>query len=127
MYITMTKEELLKRLASQESKARKEDEAKTKEHRKDEEKAMKKFRDKLREALKWDYATAKKKSHDYRTRLDLESPSCPRLEAPRFTKMIEGVKLDMRKAPYRIHDGGDIDRALQWKPEREKAAQTVCD
>lgn len=127
MFITVTKEELLKLLESQEAKAKKEDERIAKSHRKDEQAALMKFRADLREAMKWDYATAKKRSGRYSGAVVLVSPSCPRLETPQFADKIANIRRDMRKSPYRIHDGSDIDRALKWVPASERPATTVCD
>lgn len=126
MFITLSKDALLKLLEAQEVIAKKEDAKSAKFHQKDEAAALVKFRERLKAALKWDYATAKKSQQDYTNRIEMPSPKCPRLEAPRFRGIIEGIKLDMRKSPYRIHDGGDLHRALNWKPESQRVSETVC-
>lgn len=127
MFITLTKEELLKLLSAQELRAKAEDKRVAKAHKDDERSALTKFRDDCRAALKWDYPTAKQKNQDWSSRIEFRTPSCPMLESPRFSTMIANINRDMRKSPYRIHDGSDIDKALKWVPKSERASSTVCE
>lgn len=124
MFITLTKVELLKLLSAQESRAKVEDKRVAKAHKQDECNALKKWKDRLRKALKFDYKQAKDAAYDFAY---FRSPSCPMLASPRFSTMIANVTLDMRKSPYRIHDGSDIDKALKWVPKYERVSKTVCE
>ncbi len=127
MFITLSKVELLKLLDEQLERAKEEDKRSARSHKDDEKLSLIKFRADLRGALKWDYVTAKKTSESWESQIKLRAPRCPVLEAPRFSNMIDNVSRDMRKSPYRIHDGSDIDRALKWVPKSKRKPVTVCD
>lgn len=125
MNISMTKDELLARLKEQLAIAEAEDRRAAEVHEKEEQQALERFRAKLKAALKWDYKTAKKSR--YSRDLSMESPDCPRLEAPFFKNLITSLKLDTREQKFNLSDGGDLHRAVTWLPASRRPKETVCD
>jgi len=122
MTITITKDEVLKRLNERLAMATAEDIRATNQHRMDEAAALDAYRDKLRKRLTMTWKEVKKADGIY-----LNAPSCPRLQAPDISRVIQGVKLDNRKAPYRLAQNSDIYAAMTWLPESKRPKKTVCD
>ena len=132
MNITMTRENLLSHLETKLKYAEREDARIKAEHERDEQAALEKFRKKLREAIAWDYKTAKRKTERYsNNNLQLDAPACPKLQATEIRRVIDCIKLDGRKSgSYEISEKGindDVWRAVHWKPAKDRAKETVCD
>jgi hypothetical protein len=122
--ISISREELLAKLNEAKARADKEDAKNAAKHEKDEAAALKRFRDNLREALKWDYPTAKAKWF----RVDVKDvPQCPRRHAHAIEVAIAQVKMDSRKGRFRLADNSDWYRAAMWLPESERPKASVCD
>ena len=102
--ITMSRDELATALEDRRVWAEQRDAALTKAHRKSEEEALKAFRRRLREALKWDYETAagtprRHGSGRYnipKVALD-DAPSCPLLAVPRLDGALRALRLSNQK------------------------------
>lgn len=122
MTITMKREALLQKLAEKLELAKAHDEKVAAKHRDDEQAALKKFKDRLRDILKYDYGKMKSINHIY-----FDRPSCPDLASARIQRVIDLVKLDTRKIAFRISERSDIERAILWVPESSKPKKTVCD
>ncbi len=126
MLLSMTKDAILKRLAEKLALAKADDAKVTLQHQKAEDVALVKFRERLKAAMKWDYATAKKReevSFGYR-----ERPSCPTLNAHGIARQIEILKLDMRKVEsITIHEKTDLYNAVFWLPDSQQPKKTPCD
>ena len=127
MPISISKESLLAKLRQQLKIAESDDAARTKKHRQDEQAALVNFRAKLREALKWEYAKAKKEDFSIGFNRYRNAPDCPKLSAPRFKELIKRVELDERKQPYSIHESTDLYEALMWQPASVRDKETPCD
>jgi hypothetical protein len=85
--ISITKDELMTRLKAAKVKADREDARIAKKHEQEEEATLKKFRDRLQAALRWDYPTAKK--NDFEAKLSYrEIPSCPTRNATAIARAI---------------------------------------
>ena len=123
MKITMTREALLERLADRLKAAKAEDARLLAEHKKEEAKSLITFRKNLRDAMKWNYETAKKKYSG----VSLDRLSCPMIQANFITRVIASVKLETRKSSFVISENSDIRRAILWVPESEKPKETACD
>jgi hypothetical protein len=70
------------------------DKRQEREHKAAEQEWLVKARAKMREAIKWDYATLKE-AVDYSGRLPLsgDAPSCPRLVEPRLDRVLAALRL----------------------------------
>lgn len=122
--ISITREELLAKLNDAKARAERHDAATAKAHKKDEAAALAKFREKLREALKWDYGTATKKL-EWRG-VELKRPTCPLRQASRIELAIKQVEMDGRKR-FNLKTTTDWINAASWLPESERPKASVCD
>jgi hypothetical protein len=126
MNITMTRQALTDRLRDRLEAAKVEDARRLKEHAVQEKSALLAFRQSLREAMKWDYATLKKQ-HNFTAGLRHSLiPRCPRSEADEIDRVLRMVELDTRKVGFRISAGSDVDRAINWLPESERPKAEMC-
>jgi hypothetical protein len=123
--ISISREELLAKLAQAKVKADREDAKAAARHEKEEQAALKRFRDQLREALKWDYKTTKQNYFRVGSRNDF--PSCPMRHATRIEIAIEQIKLDTRKGRFHLNENSDWYKAAMWLPESERPKASVCD
>ncbi len=123
MNISMTREVLLARLNDRLTVAKREDERIKKEHAADEKKSLTIFRNKLREAMKWDYATLKVKNFELRLAYE-DRPKCPRSEAAKIASYIRSVEFDTRKRPFRID--ADLFSAINYLPAAERPKPDMC-
>ena len=87
MVITMTREDILRRLETRLEVAKAEDKRAAAEHKKAEQAAEKKYKDMIRAHLSLDWKTLKKAQPIY-----VQSPSCPRLQAPYIQSKIDAMK-----------------------------------
>ena len=122
MNITMTREAVMAKLQEQLKIAQAEDVKALKKHKADEETSLKKFKQKLREALSWDYQKLKTN----RFHVGVSGPSCPYRQAERFEWAIKEVSLDTRTRSFRISPSSDLARAIHWVPERLVPKRTLC-
>lgn len=123
MKISMTREALLARLNDRLAVAKREDERIKKQHAGDEKKSLAAFRDKLREAMKWDYV--KLKAARFELRLEYEDrPRCPQSEAAKIAGCIKSVEYDTRKRPFRID--ADLFSAINYLPLDERPKPDMC-
>lgn len=126
MVISLPKSDLMLRLKDALVRAEKEDIRAKKEHERLEQAALQKFREQLRLAMKWDYATAKK--HRFEVDLNRElRPTCPTSSVPEIKHIIRCVEADTRKAPFHIPKGSDVEQAMNWLPPHERPKKSVCD
>ena len=126
MTISMTREALTAKLQSQIALAEEEDRRNAFSHKEKCKAAFAAYREKLRQALKWNYAEAMKHADDYEG-VRLKLPSCDLLKAESIRRIAKLVSLDTRKSNFKISEGSDIFRALNWTPERLKEPSTVCE
>jgi hypothetical protein len=97
--LTYTKEALLEKLASLRPAAEKRDKAAIAKHKKEEAAYLKRFHAACREALKWDYETAKSsgfnarvtESNDYGGKNSVSAPRCPSEETNTLERLISLV------------------------------------
>jgi hypothetical protein len=88
----MPKEEVLSRLNAQLPAAEKQDKAAKEKHLKDEAVALKLFKERLREALKWDYQTMKR--HKFEIELPWKArPDCPVPRADKLKRLIKEIEI----------------------------------
>jgi hypothetical protein len=97
MTISMTRDDLLEKLAEVLKEAQAEDAKVTAKHEAQEINALKLFRAKVRKALDWDYATVKGKNFGVSLEHDFRPDRCPQRQAAPIERMIRDIKLDQRK------------------------------
>jgi hypothetical protein len=125
MNIVMSKAALILHLAERLKLAKAEDASVLKDHRKAEQETLIEFRAKLREALKWDYKTAKSK---YFSVKEQSKPSCPRSQAAAIYQELRSVQLDTRKSEqFRISPNTDLYNAVNWLPASERTKPDLCE
>lgn len=125
MNISMTRAALLEKLNERLAAAQIEDKRLAKEHKVAEADVLKKFKENIRTALKWDYEAAKKNNFEACIRYQ-DRPSCPRLHATEIARVIRCINFDTRKANFRIHPGTDLYAAVMWLPKSERPMETAC-
>ena len=123
MTISMTREALLARLNDRLAVAIREDERIKKEHAIDEKKSLAIFRNKLREAMKWDYAKLKAMGFSVGLNYD-DRPKCPRSESDKIAAVIRSVEYDTRKRPFRID--AELYAAINYLPLAERPKLDMC-
>jgi hypothetical protein len=121
--ISISRDELMAKLLEAKAKADKEDEKAADKHKREETAALVAFRAAIREALKWDYETAKRRY--MRVQLD-RTPSCPSRVARPIELAIAQVKMDNRKGPYRLSHVSDWYKAASWLPASDRPKESVC-
>jgi hypothetical protein len=122
--IRMSRVELLAALEACRSWARKTDRENLREHRAAEKAALKKFHDACREALKWDYETAKGKTQ-YRDRPHLDTLSCPISQEARLDALIAPVKLS-KQTTYTISNDGALRGVYEFLTRDVNDRKDVC-
>lgn len=86
--LMIKKDDLLKKLRGMLPAAKKKDEKALAAHKKEEEAHLQKLKVVWKEALKWDYETAKKNRFDPRGRAGFYGPTCPPSETSRLEQLI---------------------------------------
>ena len=124
MSIVMAKDKLIEHLTERLKLAKAEDALKLAAHRSQEQAALLKFRERLREALKWDYKKAKE--YCYRKSISIESPACPSSQAAAIDRELRCVKLDVRKQ-FTVTPKTELFSAVNWLPEAERPRSSMCD
>jgi len=121
--ILMTRDQLLTRLAEQRKVAEQFDKQALAEHRAEEKAYLTDFRANCREALKWDYETAKEKDFEVRPARDGRrrwgQPQCPTSQVIRIDRAIAHVTLDSR-AKYALNNSGihsTLHALVTWDPD----------
>lgn len=124
LHLVMSREHLLAKLNDQLKIGQAIDKKALAAHHQAELELHKLFKAHLRDALKWDLATAKKQYFqvgvDYDTR---RRASCPLSVARRFSAAIESIALDDRST-YRMSPGSTLHDLITWAPVVDDG--TVC-
>jgi len=121
--ITISREDLLKRLREAKARAEYQDVKAAKKHKADEAESLQRFRDLCRKAMKWDYR--KVKAQHFSVRL-FDTPSCPYRLASKIERAIREVNVDSRKE-FRLSTSSDWFEAATWVPDSERPKSSVCD
>lgn len=119
MKIQMTKAEAIKRLTANLGRARGFDAVNAAKLRKQQGDDLKRFRDNLRAAMKWDYDEAKSNGFNAGSRgLDRyrKSPPSAASKIEMHLRMIEMSKLDT----ISVIEGTDLQLALLWEPPTDQ-------
>jgi len=125
MQITMTREALIARLKDRLKLATAEDAEVAKKHAAEEQAALKAWRAKLREALKYPYARAKTVGPYCGESLDFKAPECPLRKAVPIQVVLQMIELSTSKT-IAIKDDSDIGKAINWTPAAERLSRSVC-
>lgn len=115
--LRMKKEDLIAHLESLLPAAEADDKKRMAAHKQQEQEYLKLFREVCREAVKWDYETAK--ANYFKTQPKRASPSCPTLTAPRIQEALRRIRIDGRQV-YTLSAGGRSSRIFDlvtWTPE----------
>ena len=114
--ITMSKADIIERLKSQIKLAEKHDREAIAQHKKDEHAHLLAFREACREALKWDYLTAKAKDFSVGGyALKRSAPSCPLSKAVWLKNELLRIELSSQET-YKAGPATSLHRALVWDP-----------
>ena len=109
MNLSYSKDQLLAALRARRAYLTSRDKRELAEHKAAEKKALAEFRAKCREALKVDYATAKRVYNGgwNSEALKIKAPNCPRLSVPMLERAIEQIERDGRKC-YAVNEHGSM-------------------
>jgi hypothetical protein len=125
--MTYKKDALLEALNALLPIARKQDAEAVKKHKADEKVFLQKFREACREALKWDYETAKNMHFSFRREAfsSYDRPTCPRRREDTVQRAIDLVTRSPAEK-FRIHDSGQYAFIYRVLTEDVKQEKAVC-
>lgn len=124
MKMTLERKNIIEILQRNLKLAKVQDAAVVKKHKAAEEVHMSRFRTKLREALTWDYQTAK--GNNFESERVYNPPACPLLEAADIDRWLRIMKLDQREV-IAFENDKEIGLAITWIPMAERLASKACD
>lgn len=129
----MKREDLLVRLAEMLPEAEKRDKATVAKHKRDEAEYLKQFRAACREALRWDYETAKARYFkamvvrptSYGGFDQVQSPHCPKATAETIRRYIREVEMSTTTR-FVINEGGKYGRLYNLLTSQIPQEKAVC-